>query len=119
MRRVPRRRSETSSPTASDESARTLLNKVAPDAGRHDEAISHRPTIEWELSPVDRELLQGMCNCYSVCGEDFENTVGMVASSRGRTKEDVKETLARLAEEHGKEEEFLTLRRRLPADFPF
>lgn len=71
------------------------------------------------MSPVDRELLQGMCNCYSVCGEDFENTVMMVASSRGRTKKDVKETLARLAEEHGREGEYLAFRRRLPADFPF
>jgi hypothetical protein len=71
------------------------------------------------LSPVDLELLQGMCNCYSVCGEDFENTVRMVAGSRGRTKEDVKGTLARLAKEHGKEREYLDLRRRLPEEFPF
>ena len=71
------------------------------------------------MSPVDLELLQGMCNCYSVCGEDFENTVSMVASSRGRGRDDVKATLARLAKENGGEEEYLALRKRLPEDFPF
>jgi hypothetical protein len=60
-----------------------------------------------------------MCNCYSVCGEDFENTVRMVARSRGRTSEDVKETLRRLAKEAATEGEYRALRSRLPAGFPF
>ena len=60
-----------------------------------------------------------MCNCYSVCGEGFDNTVRMVAGSRGRTPEDVKGSLLRLAKESAKEEEYRELRSRLPADFPF
>jgi hypothetical protein len=71
------------------------------------------------LTPKDRELLEGMCNCYSVCGEDFENTVRMVAGSRGRASEDVKVTLSRLAMENGAEPDYQTLRKRLPKDFPF
>ncbi len=71
------------------------------------------------MTPRDRELLEGMCNCYSACGEDFENTVRMVASSRGRTKADVKETLGRLGKDHARDNDFRELRSRLPAGFPF
>ena len=71
------------------------------------------------MTPRDQELLEGMCNCYSVCGEDFEDTVRMVAGSRGRTTDDVKKTLSRLAKESGTEAEYLALRNRLPAEFPF
>jgi len=71
------------------------------------------------LTPRDRELLEGMCNCYSVCGEDFENTVRMVAGSRGRAPEDVKRNLWRLAKENATEGDYHALRSRLPADFPF
>jgi len=72
-----------------------------------------------EMTPIDRELLEGMCNCYSVCGEDFDKTVRMVAGSRRRTPEDVKRTLLRLAKENAADAEFQAFRRRLPADFPF
>jgi hypothetical protein len=71
------------------------------------------------LTPRDRELLEGMCNCRSICGEDFDNTVKMVAGARGRTEEDVKETLLTVAKNHSRDKEYLTLRSRLPADFPF
>ena len=71
------------------------------------------------MNPKERELLQGMGNCYASCGDDFENTVGMVASARGRTPDDVKETLANMATNYGNDEDYLTLRSRLPADFPF
>ncbi len=71
------------------------------------------------MDPRDRELLQGMCNCFSVCGENFENTVKMVAGARGRTPADVKSTLATLARTHGRDEDYKSLRSRLPADFPF
>jgi hypothetical protein len=71
------------------------------------------------LTPRDKELLEGMCNCYSVCGEDFDNTVRMVAGSRGRSAEDVRGTLLRLAKENAAEGEYQALRSRLPADFPF
>jgi hypothetical protein len=60
-----------------------------------------------------------MCNCYSVCGEDFENTVRMVANARRRTPDDVKEALARVARAHGRDSDYRVLRKRLPADFPF
>jgi hypothetical protein len=60
-----------------------------------------------------------MCNCYSACRDDFENTVSMVAGARGRTTKDVKETLLRLAKEYSDEEDYRTLRNRLPTEFPF
>jgi RecB family endonuclease NucS len=71
------------------------------------------------LTPEERELLQGMGNCYSVCGEDFENTVNMVASGRDRTDADVMETLSRMGREYADDAEYKSLRGRLPADFPF
>ena len=71
------------------------------------------------MAPGDQELLEGMCNCYAVCGDDFENTVRMVAGSRGRTPDDVKKTLSRLAKENATEAGYLELRGRLPAEFPF
>lgn len=71
------------------------------------------------MDPRDRELLTGMGNCYEACGADFEETVGMVAHSRDREPAQVKSTLARLGREFGKDPEFLSLRGRLPKEFPF
>ena len=71
------------------------------------------------MSPRDKELLEGMCNCYSACGDGFDNTVMMVAGSRGRSSQDVKETLSRLAQENKGQAEYLALRSRLPSEFPF
>lgn len=66
----------------------------------------------------DRELLQGMGNCYRACGEDFENTVRMVSRGRGMTSEQCKARLQRIKEEFGETEEYRQLRARLPEDFP-
>ena len=71
------------------------------------------------MTPVDQELMEGMCNCYSVCGEGFEETVKMVASARRRTTTDVKQTLMRLARENGSDVDYRQLRNRLPLQFPF
>jgi hypothetical protein len=71
------------------------------------------------MTPQEQELLQGMCNCYSACGDDFENTVSMVAGARGRTAVDVKETLTTMAKNYRNDEDFRALRGRLPRDFPF
>jgi hypothetical protein len=71
------------------------------------------------VDPRERELLTGMGNCYEACGEDFEHTVGMVSDSRHRTREDVKETLRRMAQQYGRDAEYQALRRRLPESFPF
>jgi hypothetical protein len=71
------------------------------------------------LTPKERELLQGMCNCYASCGDDFENTVGMVASARDRTQLDVKESLVTMAKNYASDKDYLTLRGRLPSEFPF
>lgn len=76
-------------------------------------------SVTRQMTPRDKELLEGMCNCYAVCGEDFEGTVAMVAGSRGRATGDVKETLQRIARENGNEREYRELRDRLPAGFPF
>jgi hypothetical protein len=70
------------------------------------------------MDAKERELLTGMGNCYEACGEDFEATVGMVASSRRRTREDVKETLERILQRDAHDPEFQRLRGRLPASFP-
>lgn len=43
----------------------------------------------------------------------------MVAQARGRTPEDVKETLSKMASAYAGEDDYRSLRKRLPADFPF
>lgn len=67
----------------------------------------------------ERELLTGMGNCYAACGASFEETVGMVADNRHRTREDVQETLAGMAKRYGTDPEYQRLRARLPGSFPF
>jgi hypothetical protein len=59
-----------------------------------------------------------MRNCYSACHADFEDTVGMVASSRGFEPEDVKEMLARMKDNYSKDPEYKKLRSQLPDSFP-
>ncbi|MCJ2531341.1 MAG: hypothetical protein LN413_03345 [Candidatus Thermoplasmatota archaeon] len=71
------------------------------------------------VNDSDLELLTGMGNCHSVCGEDFEETVRMVSSARGLTPDVVKARLNRLREVWGESETYQALRARLPDDFPF
>lgn len=71
------------------------------------------------MNARERELLTGMGNCYEACQADFEGTIGMVADSRRRTPEDVKETLHRMRKEFGADPEYQKLRARLPTEFPF
>lgn len=68
------------------------------------------------MTPRERELLQGMVNCYNTCHADFEDTVDMVGSGRDLSPNQVKEILNRLKELGG--EEYQELRNRLPKDFP-
>lgn len=68
------------------------------------------------MTPKERELLQGMVNCYNTCHANFEETVGMVGSGRGLAPGEVKEILSRLKAAGG--EDYHTLRSRLPKDFP-
>ncbi len=70
------------------------------------------------MDPVDRELLEGMGNCYAACHEGFEETIRMVSGSRGRTAEDVIATLRRLRNECAPDAEYRRLRLRFPSDFP-
>jgi hypothetical protein len=70
------------------------------------------------VDPRERELLTGMGNCYEACGEDFDGTVEMVAHSRRRTPEDVKQTLAAMRQRYGADPDYQRLRERLPPDFP-
>jgi hypothetical protein len=70
------------------------------------------------VNPRERELLTGMGNCFEACGEDFDETVGMVASTRHRTREDVKQTLAAMREQYGRDPDYQALRSRLPGSFP-
>jgi len=68
------------------------------------------------MSPKERELLQGMVNCYNTCHANFEETIRMVSSARGLTGDEVKATLQRLKQAGS--EEYRALRGRLPSDFP-
>ena len=71
------------------------------------------------MTPREHELLRGMCNCYSACGDDFENTVGMVASARDLDPDVVKATLIEIATKYSDTQEYRVLRSRLPSEFPF
>jgi hypothetical protein len=71
------------------------------------------------VDPRERELLTGMGNCYAACGADFDGTVGMVADSRHRTPDDVKQTLAEMSRRYSGDPEYQKLRGRLPPSFPF
>jgi hypothetical protein len=68
------------------------------------------------MTPKESELLHGMVNCFNTCHANFEETVGMVSSSRGLASEEVKTILQRLKHEGSKE--YRVLRERLPAEFP-
>ena len=70
------------------------------------------------MTPRERELLTGIGNCYEACHEGFEETVGMVARSRDRSIDEVKETLRSISERYGNDPDFLRLRERFPATFP-
>ncbi|HZY71043.1 MAG TPA: hypothetical protein VFF67_08735 [Thermoplasmata archaeon] len=70
------------------------------------------------MDPVDRELMQGMGNCYSACGEGFEATIDMVSNARDRTPDDVIAALRRLRADFATDPEYRALRARFPADFP-
>ncbi len=70
------------------------------------------------MTPRERELLQGMGNCYDACHADFEDTVRMVGGARGLKPEEVKTVLSKMKERYGDGEEYKTLRSRLPEDFP-
>jgi len=69
------------------------------------------------MSPREKELLQGMVNCYNTCHANFEETVRMVGSNRGLSPDEVKAILERLRRGGG--DEYNALRRRLPEGFPF
>ena len=71
------------------------------------------------MTPKERELLQGMGNCYDVCHSDFEETVRMVGNRRSLTSEEVKAILKRIKEASGHTDEYKELRSRVPSDFPF
>lgn len=68
------------------------------------------------MTPKERELLNGMANCYHVCHANFEDTVEMVGSARSLSPEEVKAVLERLKQEDG--DEYRAIRKRLPEEFP-
>ncbi len=70
------------------------------------------------MTPKERELLQGMGNCYSACHATFEDTVEMVAGGRGLQPEEVKAMLNMMRERYGQDEDYKALRKRLPENFP-
>jgi hypothetical protein len=70
------------------------------------------------VEPVERELLEGMGNCFDACHDDFVGTIRMVAGARRRTPDDVIATLRRLRERYAADPEYGELRSRFPAEFP-
>lgn len=70
------------------------------------------------MTPRELNILQGMVNCFRVCGEDFENTVWMVAARRDLKTEEVKKMLFKMKAKYGGDEEYIVLRKKLPQDFP-
>ncbi len=70
------------------------------------------------MTPRERELLQGMGNCYEACHADFDDTVGMVGSARGLSPEEVKKMLGEMKEKYGEMDDYKVLRSRLPKEFP-
>ncbi len=70
------------------------------------------------MTPRERELLQGMGNCYATCHADFEDTIRMVGNARGLSEDDVKSTLKQMKERYCEDEDYKTLRKRLPEEFP-
>jgi hypothetical protein len=67
----------------------------------------------------EKELLQGMRNCYDVCGEDYDRTVEMVSSARDRDPSEVEKTLVSLRKKYGHTKEYQKIRNQIPEDFPF
>ena len=69
------------------------------------------------VSPEERELLQGMGNCYAACHATFEETVEMVGGSRGLKPSEVKKMLIDIRTKHHQDEEYKALRSRFPEEF--
>ncbi|OLS22432.1 MAG: hypothetical protein HeimC2_29590 [Candidatus Heimdallarchaeota archaeon LC_2] len=67
----------------------------------------------------EKELLEGMRNCHRACGKDFEGTVKMVSSVRGREEAEVNLTLLEIAGKYGSSKEYKDLREKIPQEFPF
>ena len=60
-----------------------------------------------------------MGNCYEACHASFEDTLEMVAGNRQLTVEQVVGLLASIKTSYAGQDEYETLRRRLPTAFPF
>jgi hypothetical protein len=70
------------------------------------------------MTPQELELLQGMGNCYSVCGADYEGTVRMVGGARGLDPEQVKKILKHIKKSYKDDYDYKRLRKRIPKEFP-
>lgn len=71
------------------------------------------------MTPRERDLLEGMGNCFAACHASFEETIRMVGGHRGLTPDQVRENLKRLREAYADTDEYRLLRERVPADFPY
>src|SRR3989442_5205991 len=98
-----------------------LENKVRPsayDVKNRDPPNSGTSRGSSDLTPIERELMTGMGNCYASCHEDFEQTVEMVGDARGLTVDQVKKMLQEIRGKYGADADYQRLRGRLPKDFP-
>ena len=70
------------------------------------------------MNDKEHELLSAMGNCYQTCHENFEETLRMISGWRGFTTDEVKEILSDIKIKYGQTEEYKTLRKRFPKEFP-
>ena len=105
---------------ASLDNAEHAIIPLLADLTTRDAQLYHADTEDFNftLTPKERELLQGMGNCYSTCHANFDETVQMVSSARGLHPDVVKTMLRVMRERDGQNEEYKVLRKRLPDDFP-
>ena len=70
------------------------------------------------MTEKEKELLEGMTNCFRVCGANFDETVRMVAGRRGLTSEEVKKILFEMKEKYSQDKKYQEFREKLPSEFP-
>ncbi len=70
------------------------------------------------MEDAEKELIEGIANCYNTCHGDFKNTVRMVARARGLSESEVLSMLDKIKATYENSKEYAAIKSRLPADFP-
>lgn len=70
------------------------------------------------MDDKELELLTAAGNCYNICLENFDQTMEMISRWRGYTPEEVIKILQEVRKKYGDTDEYITLRKRFPEEFP-